>query len=122
MATPGQISDHLILVDTMGAGNSYGCVVGRIAPFDMTFASMMTDVGKVKFYLGQGRITEDEIPANFFGCAGVAEVDRLQDVLLHVGRHGFRHHVCMTRGHYQAPVREALETYLDLDVAVPQEI
>lgn len=77
--------------------------------------------GKLKFYLGEGRITEDEIPANFFGCAGVAEIERLQDVLLHVGRHGYRHHVSLTRGHHMAAMREALQTYLDVEVAIPQE-
>lgn len=121
MTDQGQISDHLILVNAVGQNHSFGCVVGRIAPFDMTFASMMTDAGTLKFYLGQGCITADEIPANFFGCAGVAEIDRLQDVLLHVGRYGYRHHVSMTRGHHLAPVREALETYLGLEVFVPQE-
>jgi L-fucose isomerase-like protein len=122
MTDQGHISDHLILVNAVGENNSYGCVVGRIAPFDMTFSSMMTDAGVPRFYLGEGRITEDEIPADFFGCAGVAEVDKLQDVLLHVGRAGHRHHVSMTRGHHLAPIKEALETYLGMDVTVPQEI
>jgi L-fucose isomerase-like protein len=122
MTTRGQISDHLILVNAVGEHNSYGCVVGRIAPFDMTFSSMMTDAGVPKFYLGQGKITDDEIPGDFFGCAGVAEIDKLQDVLLHVGRSGHRHHVSVTRGHYLAPIKEALENYLGMDVTVPQEI
>ncbi|MCP4165335.1 MAG: hypothetical protein GY759_05500 [Chloroflexi bacterium] len=121
MATPGQISDHLILSTTVGENHSFGCVVGRIAPAAITFASMMTDAGKLKFYLGEGHITDDAIPANFFGCAGVAEIDRLQDVLLHVGRQGYRHHVSLTRGHCMAAVQEALQTYLDLEVAIPQD-
>jgi hypothetical protein len=41
-------------------------------------------------------------------------------VLLHVGRHGYRHHVSVTRGQVLVPLREALENYLGLDVAVPQ--
>jgi L-fucose isomerase-like protein len=120
MTDQGQISDHLILANTLGQNHSFGCVVGRIAPFEMTFSSMLTDAGRVKFYLGQGRITPDPIPADFFGAAGVAHIDRLQDVLLHVGRHGYRHHVSVTRGQVLVPLREALENYLGLDVAVPQ--
>lgn len=120
MADPGRISDHLILVNAVGENHSFGCVVGRIAPTEMTFGSMMTDAGKLKFYLGQGQITEDEIPANFFGCAGVAQIDRLQDVLLHVGYGGYRHHVSVTPGSYQAPLREALEKYLGFEVSLPQ--
>ncbi len=121
MTGKGQISDHLILANSLGENQSFGCVVGRIAPFEMTFSSMMTDAGRLKFYVGQGRITEDEIPANFFGCAGVAEVPKLQDVLLHVGRYGYRHHVSLTPGLFQEPLYEALDKYLGYEVSLPQQ-
>lgn len=121
MTSPGLVSDHLILANEVGENHSFGCVVGRIAPAEMTFGSLMTEVSRLKLYLGEDTFTEDEIPADFFGCAGVAEVERLQDVLLHVGRNGYRHHVSVTRGRHLAPVREALESYLGCDVAVPQE-
>ncbi len=121
MTSPGQVTDHLILANSVGENHSFGCVVGRIAPAEMTFGSLITEAGRLKFYLGEGTFTKDEIPADFFGCAGVAEVKHLQDVLLHVGRNGYRHHVSVTRGRYLAPVREALASYLGCDVAVPQE-
>jgi L-fucose isomerase-like protein len=121
MTDRGQIADHAILANEVGQGCGYGCHVGRIAPTDFTFGSMLTEAGKLRFYLGQGRFTEDEIPAEFFGCAGVAEIDELQEVLLHVGRNGYRHHVSATRGPVQAPVCEALEHYLGFEVAIPQE-
>ncbi len=120
MTDQGQISDHLILANALGENQSFGCVVGRIAPFEMTFSSMMTDAGELRFYLGQGRITEDGIPGNFFGCAGVAQVEKLQDVLLHVGLNGHRHHVSITPGQHQAALHEALEKYLGFQVAQPQ--
>jgi len=121
MTDSGKIADHAILANEVGEGCGYGCHVGRIAPFDFTFGSMLTDAGRLRFYLGQGRFTEDKIPPEFFGCAGVAEIERLQDVLLHVGRNGYRHHVSVTSGLVQAPVREALEHYLGFEVALPQE-
>jgi L-fucose isomerase-like protein len=121
MADRGRIADHAILANTVGQGCGYGCHVGRIAPGDFTFGSLLTDSGKLRFYLGQGGFTEDQIPAEFFGCAGVAEIGRLQDVLLHVGRNGYRHHVSATPGLVQAPVREALANYLGFEVAIPQE-
>jgi len=121
MTDKGKVSDHLILANDVGEGCAYGCVVGRIAPTDFTFSSMMTDMGRVKVYLGEGRFTEDPIPSNFFGAAGVAEIDRLQDVLFHIGMNGHRHHVSLTPGKVVAPLKEALEKYLDFDVAVPQE-
>ncbi|MGC9468577.1 MAG: L-fucose/L-arabinose isomerase family protein [Anaerolineae bacterium] len=121
MKGPGHIADHAILANSVGEGCGYGCHVGRIAPFDFTFASMMTEAGKLRFYLGEGAFTEDTIPEEFFGCGGVAAIPRLQDVLLHVGYQGHRHHVSVTRGQFLAPVCEALEHYLGFEVAVPQE-
>jgi len=121
MAAPGHVTDHAILMNAVGEGNAYGCNVGRLSPMDITFSSLMTDEGKVKVYLGQGRITGDPVPADFFGVAGVAEIRNLQDVLLHVGVNGHRHHVSITPGCVQAPLREALEHYLNFEVALPQE-
>jgi L-fucose isomerase-like protein len=121
MAGLGTISDHAILANAVGKGAGFGCNVGRIAPGDFTLGSMTADAGRLKFYLGQGRFTTDPIPADFFGCAGVAQIDRLQDLLLHAGYHGYRHHVSVTPGSVLGPVREAFTRYLGFDVAVPQE-
>lgn len=120
MEGKGQITDHGILLNSIGPGISYGCNVGRIKPMDITFGSLMTDEGRVKIYLGEGRITADPIPADFFGVAGVAEIPNLQDVLLHIGVTGHRHHVSITPGHLRRPLAEALGHYLGFDVAAPQ--
>jgi L-fucose isomerase-like protein len=121
MAGRGRITDHGILGTSMGKGHGYGCNVGRIAPQDFTLGSMVTDAGKLRFYLGEGDFTDDPVPKEFFGCPGVAHIPGLQDVLLHVGKNGFRHHVSAAQGLVLAPVREALVEYLGFDVAVPQE-
>jgi L-fucose isomerase-like protein len=121
MANRGCITEHAILANDVGKGCSYGCHVGRIAPTDFTFGSLLTDAGKLRVYLGQGRFTHDPIPDDFFGCAGVAHIEQLQDVMLHVGRYGFRHHVSCTPGFVQAPVREALQDYLGYEVSFPQQ-
>jgi L-fucose isomerase-like protein len=120
MAGKGKISDHLIMCNSVGKGHSFGCNVGRIAPSPMTFSSMTTESGKVKFYIGEGRFTKDPVPRDFFGCAGVAEIPKLQDVLLHVGYEGHRHHTSVTTGHVMAPLKEALERYLGFEVSIPQ--
>ncbi len=120
MAGKGRITDHAILMSSVGEGNAYGCNVGRIKPMDFTFSSLMTDEGRVKMYLGEGRFTTDPIPSNFFGVAGVAEITNLQDVLLHIGANGHRHHVSITPGHLRRPLAEALGHYLDFDIAMPQ--
>jgi L-fucose isomerase-like protein len=120
MKEKGRITDHAILMNAVGEGNAFGCNVGRLKATDFTFGSLMTDEGKVKMYLGEGRITDDPIPDNFFGVAGVAEIRNLQDVLLHVGVNGHRHHVSITPGKVQSVVREALVNYLGFEIALPQ--
>lgn len=116
MTAKGQIVDHAILANAVGEGRSYGCNVGRIAPAPFSFGSLMTEDGKLKFYLGEGRFTEDSIPADFFGCAGVAEFEDLQAALQRIGYLGFRHHVSVSPGHVLDPVKEAFEKYLGYDV------
>ncbi len=121
MIGQGHVTDHAILMNSVGQGNAYGCNVGRLKPGDFTFGSLMTDEGRVKMYLGEGRFTADPVPDNFFGVAGVAEIPGLQDVLAHIGVNGHRHHVSVTPGQVQKPLREALEHYLNFDIALPQE-
>ncbi len=116
MADNGRISDHEILKNELGPGRAYGCIVGRIRPMPFTYGSLMTVDGKIKTYLGTGRITEDEIPTSFFGCAGVAQVDELQNKLQRIGYGGFRHHVAIAPDHVAAPTAEALEKYLGYEV------
>lgn len=120
MAEAGRIVDHDILMGTVGPGMSFGCNVGRIAPGDFTFGNVMTENGRVRWYLGHGAITSDPIPADFFGCAGVAQVENLEDVLLHIMHTGHRHHLNLTPGAYALPLKEALGYYLGHEVALPQ--
>lgn len=120
MQDRGQVTDHAILETTLGKGCSYGPHVGRIMPMDFTFANLLTQDGAINVYLGQGRFTPDPVPVNFFGVAGVAEVNHLEDVLMYIGRKGHRHHVNLTRGQYQTPLREALGHYLGYQVDLPQ--
>lgn len=121
MKGKGMIVDHSILANAVGQQCSYGCNIGRIAPTDFTFGSLMTSKGKVKCYLGEGTFTDDTISEDFFGCAGVANIPNLQKVLLHIGYSGHRHHVSVTAGQYKAALTEALGRYLGFDVTIPQE-
>ncbi len=118
MTGKGKITDHEILANGVGKGNGFGCNVGQIAPMDMTYGSMITEDGELNFYIGEGKITDDPIPADFFGCAGVAEIENLQAKLQAIGYMGHRHHTSLTKGLVAEPVCEAFEKYLGYDVTL----
>ncbi|MFA7157768.1 MAG: hypothetical protein WC299_00580 [Kiritimatiellia bacterium] len=120
MAGKGQIRDHAIISNSIGKGRGFGCNTGRIAPCSFTFGSLLTDGGRIKCCLGEGSFTEDPIAAEFFGCAGVAEIEGLQKVMLYLGHNGYRHHVSIAGGSHAAPAAEAMERYLGFEVARPQ--
>ena len=120
MVGQGRITDHDIIATSIGSGLAYGCNVGRLAPFEFTFGNLLTESGALKWYLGQGKFTEDQIPQEFFGVAGVAEINELQDVLLHIMRSGHRHHVNLTPGYIISPLQEALGYYLNHETSIPQ--
>lgn len=116
MAEKGTVSDHLILSNSIGTGKGFGCNVGRIRPMNFTFSSMMTRKGELEFYLGNGKITPDGFSREFFGCAGVAEISHLQDILQWIGRSGHRHHVSLTPGDVTESLVEAFRGYLGYTV------
>jgi L-fucose isomerase-like protein len=113
MESKGKIVDHPLFAKSFNkTGCGWGANVGRIAASPMTFASSKTENGKIYFYLGEGRFTNDPIEEGFFGCGAVAEIENLQDKLLTIGKNGFRHHVSATFGHVALPLRESFNTYL----------
>ena len=117
MTAKGQITDHLLLANTLGSGCSYGCNTGRIKATPFTFASSMTIDGKLKFFMGEGNFTDDKIPEEFFGCAGVAHIRDLQKILNQIGYAGYRHHVSVTPKHVKQAMREAFTQYLNYEIS-----
>ena len=123
MTKKGRIDEHKIIKNAVGRDQcGYGCNQGRITPGDMVFGSMRTADGKLQFYVGIGRFTEDPIEKEFFGCAGVTQIPELQTVLLHVCREGHRHHTSATHGSPEVAnaMYEALTNYRGFEVARPQ--
>jgi L-fucose isomerase-like protein len=118
MTTKGRITDHEILINSMGEGYGYGCRQGRIMPMQFTYGSVKTEDGIVSMYLGEGRFTDDPIADDYFGCAGVAEIAGLQEKLQAIGYLGYRHHTSVTPGHVAEPMYEALEKYLGYEVVL----
>ncbi len=118
MAAKGNVEDHAILGTTLGPGCAWGCNVGRFKPSPMTYGSLLTRDGEILAFLGEGEFTQDPIPDNYFGCAGVVEIPNMQDMLQDIGYLGFRHHVSVTGSRVQMPVAEAMEKYLGYQVTL----
>lgn len=112
----GTVIDHPMFAKALSPGCAFGCNIGRIAPNPMTFASSKTENGKLIFYLGEGRFTNDAIPDDFFGCGGVAQIKDLQKKLEIIGHQGFRHHTGVTAGHAAVPLNEAFTRYLNYGI------
>ncbi len=116
MTAKGEVIEHPMFAKSLGAGCGFGCNVGRIAANDITFASSKTTDGKIFVYMGEGEITNDNIQEGFFGCGGVAKIDRLQDKLYKIGYNGYRHHVSVTPGLVGTAFREAVTRYLKYEI------
>ncbi len=116
MTGKGEVIEHPMFAKSLGSGCGFGCNVGRIAPNKITFASSKTQDGKFNIYMGEGEFTSDPIQEGFFGCGGVAKIDRLQEKLYKIGYKGFRHHVSVTPGHVVTALREASIRYLGYEI------
>jgi L-fucose isomerase-like protein len=105
-----------IIAGTVGKEKSYGTIVGRIRPTEVTYCRVSTDEysGSVRAYLGEGEITKD--PISTFGGYGVVKIPRFQDLLRYICRGGFEHHVAINPSRVAAVLEEALTRYLGWNV------
>jgi L-fucose isomerase-like protein len=105
-----------IIAGTVGKANTYGTIVGRVAPGPFTYCRVSTDDrhGLVAAYVGEGQFTDDRLET--FGGYGVIEIPNFQDLLQLICRRGFEHHVAATRANVAVAVEDALETYLGWEV------
>jgi L-fucose isomerase-like protein len=107
LGTQPEISNLDVLGTVIDPERCFGAVKGKVAPGPMTYFRISTDDtrGRIKGYLGEGSFTDDA-----FGMAGgiaVTRVPRLRQLLGHLCREGFEHHVAMVRGSWADVVAEA---------------
>jgi L-fucose isomerase-like protein len=104
-----------IIAGTVGKDNTYGTIVGRMREAPFTFCRVSTDDlnGRIRAYVGHGRLTNDVL--NTFGGFGVAEVPHLQRLLHFVCENGFEHHVAFNLSQYERAVADAFEKYMGWD-------
>ena len=107
-----------ILGTVLGQEDTFGAVKGKVAPGDMTYFRISTDdpKGFIKAYLGEGVITDD--PYGMDGGIAICEINRLQDLMKHLCRNGFEHHVGMVRGQVAGILEEAIGNYLGWELYI----
>jgi L-fucose isomerase-like protein len=105
-----------IIAGTVGKENTYGTVVGRIAPNKATFCRTTTDdaSGIISTYVGQGEFTNDKLET--FGGYGVIKIDNLQVLLNYICKMGFEHHVAVNLCQKADAIAEAMSTYMGWEV------
>lgn len=105
-----------ILGTVVGEENTYGALDGRTPAAPLTYGRISTDDvnGRIRTYVGQGELTNDELKT--FGNRAVARVPKLQELMQHVCTEGFEHHVVMNASHTAGILQEAFSRYMGWDV------
>jgi L-fucose isomerase-like protein len=111
-----EIGNLDLLGETFGAERCFGAIKGQVAPGPFTFFRVSTDdrKGLIRSYLGEGEFTADPFPMD--GGIAVCKINRTRELMTHVTRNGFEHHVAMVRGGHRAILREAIANYLGWDL------
>lgn len=116
MQGKGKIEEHLMFKKSYGEGSGVGINKGRYMVGDVTVGSFKTEEGGLFAFVCDGELTDDVLPAAFFGCGTVFKKDGAKEMLNYMARNGYRHHVAITRGHCASAVKEAFDTYLDFHI------
>jgi L-fucose isomerase-like protein len=105
-----------IIAGTVGKENTYGTIVGRIAPGKATFCRTTTDddAGIISAYVGEGQFTDDQFET--FGGYGVMRIPDLQLLMQYICRTGFEHHVAVSLCQKADAIAEALDNYMGWEV------
>jgi L-fucose isomerase-like protein len=106
-----RIANAPILGSILGVENTYGALEGRTPAGPLTLGRITTaDAdGCIRAYVGEGELTDDALDT--FGNRAVARIPRLQQLMQHVCRNGFEHHVVMTCSNTASILQEALGNY-----------
>jgi L-fucose isomerase-like protein len=112
-----KIANAPIIGTAVGVENTYGALDGRTPAGPLTYGRITTAdaEGKIRAYVGEGELTNDKLDT--FGNRAVAYVPNLQEVMQHVCKQGFEHHVVMTQSHSAAILAEAFGNYFGWEVA-----
>ncbi len=109
---PTSISEHLMFKKSYGEGTGVGIVNGKIRSGNVTAGSFKTENGKLWAFAAGGKLVDDPIEKEFFGCGIVYEHENMPQILEYMFKNGYRHHVAFVPGDWTKSVEEAFVNYL----------
>lgn len=112
----GKIEEHLMFKKTYGEGSGVGINKAEYITDDVTVGSFKTEDGKLWSFVTEGKLTDDKIQKEFFGCGKVFEKEDVNGMLNYMAENGYRHHVCITKGNWGASINEAFKKYLGYEI------
>ena len=116
MQGKGKIEEHLMFKKSYGEGSGVGINKGKYIVDDVTVGSFKTEDGNLCAFVTEGKLTDDELPKEFFGCGTVFEKKNVNALLDYMAKNGYRHHVAITRGCCADAVKEAFDNYLGYNI------
>lgn len=112
----GEIREHLMFKKSLGDGTGVGITTGASISCEVTVGSLKTENGQIHSFVSEGKLTDDKLPAEFFGFGTVLEKEGLDDFLKYMASNGYRHHVALTKGNHANAIAEAFEKYLGYNI------
>jgi len=116
----GRIGEHLMFKKSYGPESGVGVRLEAIQPNEVTLGSFKTENGQLCSFITEGKITDDPIEVEFFGCGAVftKNTGTVNQMLNYMSTEGYRHHVAIAKGTWQFVINEALGKYLEYEVDI----
>ncbi len=118
MEGKGETIEHLMFKKTFGPGTGAGVNKAKIRSGDITWGSIRTENGKVLAFVSDGKFTDDQFDAEFFGSGKVVQKEGINDICLYMADNGYKHHVGISLSDSKDALVEAFEKYLGIETKV----
>lgn len=116
MKGKGKIEEHLMFRKTYGEGSGVGINKGKLMTGAVTVGSFKTENGNLCAFVTEGKLTDDPLQDEFFGCGTVFKKMNAGAMLDYMAKNGYRHHVCITKGDWAESIIEAFDKYLGFKI------
>jgi len=110
------ISCQDVLGASLGYNNCFGAIKGQVQEGNFTFGNIATNdfEGNINMYVGEGQFANE--PVDMAGSPAVCRIENLQNLMNHLCKKGFDHHIAMSRGNSADLLAEVFGNYFGWNV------